>query len=89
MVKMVNSIYLLLFALAVLATKHVIFDFFLQTSYQWKNKAIYGHPGGLIHAGLGMQWGPARSFWCQHRLALVAMGIVAGEFLVHYHIDWC
>ena len=87
MVKMLNSVYVLLVALAMLTTKHLIFDFFLQTSYQWKNKGIYGHPGGLIHAGLHAM-GTCAIFLVVTSTALVAMGIVAGEFLLHYHIDW-
>ena len=84
---MVNNIFLLLLALAMLATKHVIFDFFLQTSYQRKNKGIYGHPGGLLHAGLHAA-GTCSIFLVTTSTALIAVGIVVGEFLVHYHIDW-
>ena len=47
---MVEKINLLLIVLAVLVTKHVIFDFFLQSAAQIKNKRIYGHPSGLLHA---------------------------------------
>lgn len=38
--------------IALLFTKHFIIDFPLQTKYQWSNKGIYGHPGGILHAGL-------------------------------------
>jgi len=82
-----NNVFLLLLALAVLTTKHVIFDFFFQTSYQWKNKGIYGHPGGLLHAGLHAM-GTCAVFLVLTSSAALATAIVVGEFLVHYHIDW-
>ncbi len=37
---------------AVLLTKHFLFDFVLQTRFQLANKHRYGHPGGLAHAAL-------------------------------------
>jgi len=84
---MVNQTYLLLLALAVLLTKHVIVDFFLQTPYQWKNKGVYGHPGGLLHAGLHAL-GTCAVFVVVTSSTLLAVGIILGEFVVHYHIDW-
>jgi hypothetical protein len=73
----------LLFALF---TKHLLLDFIYQPPYQWQNKGTYGHPGGLIHAG-------------QHSLATYwlllwvtspwyAAFLAAGEFGIHYHMDW-
>jgi hypothetical protein len=32
--------------------KHAVADFYLQTAYQYSNKGKYGHPGGIIHAGI-------------------------------------
>ena len=47
---MSTPFFLLLIALL---TKHLIVDFPLQAfPYQYKNKGTYGHPGGLLHAGL-------------------------------------
>ncbi|MEM8627419.1 MAG: DUF3307 domain-containing protein, partial [Pseudomonadota bacterium] len=43
---------LALIALVVLFLKHMLADFFFQTRYQHQNKGIYGHPGGLLHAGI-------------------------------------
>ena len=83
---MVNQIYLLVI-LAMLATKHVVFDFFLQTLYQRKNKGTYGHPGGLLHAGLHAA-GTCFIFLVITPTVLVVLGIIVGEFMVHYHIDW-
>lgn len=79
------STFILLMAL--LQLKHCVLDFVLQPPYQWQNKGTYGHLGGIIHSG-------------QHALAtgilllffsispLLILGIVVGEFIAHYHIDW-
>ena len=82
-----ENVYVLLLVLVMLATKHVIFDFFLQTSYQWKNKGIYGHPGGLLHAGLHAL-GTCAILLVVTSTVLMTIGIVVGEFVLHYHIDW-
>ena len=61
-----------------LFTKHLIIDFFCQTSYQYLNKGKYGHPGGLLHSGLhGIVTGIILN---------PVLGIL--DALVHYHIDW-
>lgn len=77
----------ILLAFFFLHFKHFVCDFPLQTDYQMRMKRIYLHPGGLSHASV-------------HALATVpvflllrpsiglALGIVAVEFLLHYHIDW-
>jgi hypothetical protein len=82
-----DKILLLLIALTVLATKHVVFDFFLQSRAQIKNKRIYGHPSGLLHAG-GHAVGSCLAFLVITPPLAVAIGIGVGEFFVHYHIDW-
>jgi hypothetical protein len=86
---------LVLLALTLFAAKHCVADFVLQTDWMFRGKGIYGHPGGLAHAGLHMlaslpalallAWGlgltPAP--------ALAAIGILTlAEGIVHYHIDW-
>jgi hypothetical protein len=78
---------LVFWSLVLFEAKHFICDFVLQTPYQYRNKGIYGHPGGFVHAGFhGLGSIPAilmvsDSAW------LVAV-IVAAEFLFHYHVDW-
>ncbi len=64
--------------------KHFICDFPLQMfPYQYKNKGTYGHPGGVIHAGIHF----------------IGMAIICWNFnlppslpfldaFIHYHIDW-
>jgi hypothetical protein len=77
-----------LLLLLLLQVKHFLFDFVLQTPYQLRNKGTYGHPGGILHSGLHVLGTalvlpvvmPATELW---------IWVLAGEFLVHYHIDWC
>jgi Protein of unknown function (DUF3307) len=84
---MVKQTYLVLIVLAVLTTKHLIFDFFLQSLSQIKNKRIYGHPDGLLHAA-GHAAGTCLAFAVITPSLAVGIGIVAAEFVLHYHIDW-
>lgn len=78
---------LLFWALVLLEIKHFICDFVIQTGYQVRKKAIYGHPGGLLHAGLhGIASLPAILLLTASPLLISA--IVVGEFVVHYHVDW-
>ena len=82
-----DGVALLLVALAVLATKHLVFDFFLQSLSQIRNKRIYGHPSGLLHAG-GHAAGTCLAFFVITPPVVMAIGIVVAEFVLHYHIDW-
>jgi hypothetical protein len=82
-----QNVQLLLAALVVLQIKHFICDFVIQTPYQFQNKGIYGHPGGIIHAGLHAATG-ALVFLVIAPPLWIAIGIVAAEFVLHYHIDW-
>lgn len=78
----------ILFAFTVLMVKHTLADFFLQTPYQYLNKGTYGHPGGLIHAGIHVLLTlPVFAILLPASITL-ALAILAGEFVVHYHIDW-
>ncbi|MDR3500184.1 MAG: DUF3307 domain-containing protein [Parvibaculum sp.] len=78
---------LLFAALALLQAKHFLFDFVFQTKYQLKNKGTYGHPGGLLHAGLHAAGSLPAILLFQPSATLIA-SIVIGEFAVHYHVDW-
>lgn len=68
-----------------LFTKHLIVDFPLQTRFQWSNKGIYGHPGGILHAflhGIG-------TYLCFVWYApMAAIYFLLADMFVHYHIDW-
>ncbi|MEZ5828566.1 MAG: DUF3307 domain-containing protein [Hyphomicrobiales bacterium] len=79
---------LVLAAVAVLMMKHTAADFFLQTKYQYCNKGTYGHPGGLLHAGIHVALTPLVYLVIAPASLLLAAGIAVGEFIVHYHIDW-
>ncbi len=78
----------LLLAITWLMTKHMLGDFVLQSSYQFKGKQFYGHPGGLLHAGLHILL-TVPVFWILPPPGLIfALAILFGEFVVHYHLDW-
>lgn len=84
---MIHTAFAPLVALTVLQVKHLICDFFLQTSNQIENKGTYGHPGGLIHAGIHAI-GTVPVFLVYPVPVTVAIIILIAEFLAHYHIDW-
>ena len=78
----------LILGFAYLAVKHALGDFFLQTPYQYLHKGNYGHPGGLLHAGIHATL-TAPVFWVIVPASLaIALAILIGEFIVHYHLDW-
>jgi hypothetical protein len=79
---------LILAAVAVLMAKHMVADFYLQTAYQYLNKGIYGHAGGLIHAGIHVALTPLVYLVLPPVSVLLAFAIAVGEFFVHYHTDW-
>ncbi len=83
----------LLVLLALLGLKHLIFDFTpLQSPYQYLNKGIFGHPGGLLHSGLHIVGTflvlSVFLFFTGYSLPLAAFILIyGGEFLVHYFTD--
>lgn len=72
---------------AILVVKHTIADFFLQTPYQYLNKGTYGHPGGILHSGIHVLL-TTPVFLVLPASAVFAFLLLAGEFVLHYHIDW-
>jgi len=72
---------------ALLLTKHFLFDFVFQTRFQLANKHVYGHPGGLAHAALH-SLGTLSAFLIATPSWRVGAAILAMEFVAHYHIDW-
>jgi hypothetical protein len=85
---MPDLVLLALAAVGVLMFKHAVADFFLQTSYQYSNKGIYGHPGGIIHSAIHVALTPLVYLVLAPGSILLAAGIAVGEFVAHYHIDW-
>lgn len=77
-----NEILFLVFAFSV---KHFVFDFLLQVKYQYSDKGIYGHPGGILHAffhGVG-------TYVCLVWVApIIAIYLAVADMIAHYHIDW-
>lgn len=76
-----------LIVLGLLFIKHFIVDFPLQKPYQWMNKGTYGHPGGLLHAGLH----GIGTFICVAPFLIywpwaIACAII--DAVIHYHVDW-
>ncbi len=78
---------LALIALVVLLLKHMLADFFFQTRFQHQNKGKYGHPGGLLHAGIHTILTTPVFVVLPVDLSLAQL-VLIGEFLIHYHIDW-
>jgi hypothetical protein len=82
-----------LLLLLLLVLKHFICDFVVQTQYQLRYKGIYGHPAGLLHAGLhatgsaAVLIGLGVAGLLSISIALLA-ALLAAEFVLHYHIDW-
>jgi hypothetical protein len=65
--------------------KHFVVDFVCQTRYQWSNKGIYGHPGGLLHAGLhGLGTTVCLLAFAWEDILFLALM----DAVFHYHIDW-
>ena len=78
---------LVFWSLVLFEAKHYVCDFVLQTAYQYRNKGIYGHPGGFVHAGLHSV-GSLPAILTMTQTAWLVAAIVAAEFAVHYHVDW-
>jgi hypothetical protein len=72
--------------------KHVITDFLLQKRYQYSNKHIYGHPGGLLHAGIITAGTTLMFAIFAAQFGHITFGVAAllllFEFAIHYNIDW-
>jgi hypothetical protein len=82
-----SGIVLLLCCLTLLQVKHYICDFVLQTAYLYRNKGIYGHPAGFVHAGLHAI-GSVPAILLATKSGLLLAAIPAAELAIHYHVDW-
>lgn len=79
---------IVLLAMTLLLVKHCIADFYLQTPFQFMNKGRYGHPGGLLHAGIHLVFSlPLLAVIAPESWQAAAV-VLGGEFLIHYHVDW-
>ena len=84
---MTENVAQVLTVLMLLLLKHFLFDFVFQRPYQFLNKGTYGHPGGILHAGLHAA-GSIPALLVMPPPLWLGAAIVAGEFVVHYHLDW-
>lgn len=82
---MAPSLDLVLVLFLVFQLKHFVADFLLQGPYQYLNKGKYGHPGGLVHAGIH---GCFSCFLYIFASPLLALVLIVMEMAVHYHVDW-
>jgi hypothetical protein len=81
------SVTTVLWAMLAFELKHFLCDFALQSKFQVRTKKIYGHYGGLIHAGLHAVGSlPALLILGASPTLLVLIPVL--EFALHYHIDW-
>jgi hypothetical protein len=85
---MSDTAFAIILGFAFLSVKHAIADYALQTPYQVFNKGKYGHPGGLLHAGIHIVLTAPVFLLLPPSSAGLGLAILAGEFLVHYHCDW-
>ena len=74
-----------LWLILALFAKHFVIDYPLQVRYQYSNKGTYGHPGGLLHAGLHAA-GTWLCFFLYAPGASYYLGMIDG--MIHYHVDW-
>ncbi|MBI1384296.1 MAG: DUF3307 domain-containing protein [Rhizobiales bacterium] len=84
---MPEAVKLTLLAIAYLSFKHAIADFVLQIGYMHRNKGRYGHPGGILHAFVHALL-TAPVFLIVPASQELMGAILAGEFVLHYHLDW-
>ena len=76
-----------LYIFSALCLKHFVCDFPLQVAYQYKNKGTYGHPGGIVHAGIHTIGTLVALSAFIHPLHLV-LGVAIMDGVIHYHVDW-
>lgn len=78
---------IILWSMLVFQIKHFLADFVLQNSNQIRNKGVYLHPAGLIHAGIHMV-GSIPALLILTRAPLPIVVLLLAEFAFHYHADW-
>ena len=75
-----------LLVILILEIKHFFADYPLQTTWMVQNKGTWGHPAGIVHAGIHAVL-TTLAFFVITPTLLIGLAIVVGEFLLHYHID--
>jgi len=79
---------LLLAALALFQVKHYLADFQWQSFWMVETKGRYGHPGGLLHAGMHGLLSLPVLWLAAPRAPGLCLALVVAETVLHYHIDW-
>lgn len=79
---------LALAAMAYLLIKHCAADFLLQTETQRRGKGVYGALGGITHSATHVVLTAPVFLMLPPVSAGAIAALLAGEFVVHYHIDW-
>jgi hypothetical protein len=83
------SIAQVLLLIVLLNIKHFIVDFLLQNKWQWSNKHIFGHPGGMFHAFLHGITTVGILLAMNLSIPLDIICIIGwSEYIIHYLIDW-
>lgn len=84
-----DAVMLVLMAMSYLLIKHAVADFLLQTENQRLTKGTYGALGGVTH-GLTHVALTLPVFFIVAGVPLtIAAALLAAEFVIHYHLDWC
>lgn len=83
-----SPVHAALAAMTYLLAKHAVADFVLQTPQIYRSKATYGAPGGLLHAFIHILLTMPVFLLFPGGGAGLAAALLAGEFVVHYHLDW-
>lgn len=73
--------------LSLLQLKHLLIDWCWQPEYEWRNKGIYGHLGGVRHA-LKNAIGTGLCFMFFFPSVFIVLTVIIIDGLLHYHIDW-
>ena len=76
-----------LLLLTMLLLKHLVCDFLVQPYWMISGKARYGHIGGIVHAGFHSLASWFLVYLFTQDIQFTSW-IVAGEFIIHYHMDW-
>jgi hypothetical protein len=76
-----------LIVLMLFQVKHVIGDFFLQSSYILSNRMFYGHPAGMLHVGYHLIGSAICLLIVGCDFSMIAILLLV-EGLIHYHVDW-
>lgn len=83
-----SPVHAALAAISYLLAKHAIADFVLQGDPIFRQKGRYGAAGGLLHALIHITLTAPIFLLFPGGSTTLAVGLLAAEFLVHYHLDW-